>query len=66
MTDLNKIKYWDKLNEWIGKFYESEDDDGNEIPPEKEGDLMDIGLVAIDLTGFSGIGRDSVIKKYFK
>jgi hypothetical protein len=65
MTDSDKIKYWDKLVEELEKFSENYDDKGNIIQPEKEGDLTDIGQVAWDITGFSGISRYEIRERYF-
>lgn len=48
----SKAEKWDELSDRIGKFYETYDDDGNEIEAEEEGDLMDIGEVAATLTGY--------------
>lgn len=47
-----KAEKWDKLGNEIAKYYESEDDEGNDLPPEKEGDLCDIGLEAAKAFGW--------------
>jgi hypothetical protein len=43
---------WHKLNRAISDFYEDYDDDGNEIPPKRQGDLCDIGEVAARHLGY--------------
>lgn len=60
-----KTVYWDKLVEELSKFAESYDEEGNKIPPERDGDLTDIGQIAWDLTGLSGIERSVILNKYF-
>jgi len=47
-----KANAWNKLVADIGEFYEDYNDDGIEIPPKREGDLGDIGLVAAEATGY--------------
>ena len=63
--DSDKIKYWNKLVEELEKFSESYDHEGNIIQPEKEGDLTDIGQIAWDITGFSGISSYEIRERYF-
>lgn len=46
MTIEEKAKKWDKLDAQISEYYESENKEGNVIPPEKDGDLCDIGELA--------------------
>lgn len=51
--ELNeKADNWDNINAAIAEFYEDYDDDGNRIPPKREGDLCDIGLIAAQKTGW--------------
>ena len=47
----NKAKEWGDLYEEIAKYYETYTDDGEEIAPEEEGDLCDIGEVAATRLG---------------
>ena len=47
-----KANSWDGICNAIAEFYEDYDDNGNEIPPQKDGDLCDIGLVAAEYTGY--------------
>lgn len=47
-----KAEKWDKLGDKIARYYETEDEDGNEIAAEKQGDLCDIGLAAAAAYGW--------------
>lgn len=40
-----KAKKWDKLEEEVSKFYPDYDDENNELDPEYDGDLGDIGEI---------------------
>jgi dissimilatory sulfite reductase (desulfoviridin) alpha/beta subunit len=45
MKDIEiKAKKYDQIIEIIDKYYETYDENDNEIPPEKDGDVGDIGL----------------------
>lgn len=47
-----KAEKWDKLEAEVLAYYETYDEEGNELEPEKEGDLGDIGEVAARAFGF--------------
>lgn len=51
-----KAERLDKIEAEVLKYYEDYDEDGNEIPPEKEGDLSDIGEYICSEFGMLGMG----------
>ena len=49
-TVINRANKWDDLDEKVGKYYF--DEDGNELPDDKGGDLCDIGEAAAMALGY--------------
>lgn len=48
----SKAERWDALDTEIGKYYPTYDDEDEEIEPQEEGDLSDIGEAAARAFGY--------------